>query len=42
MVKKVVIRTIPRDAKTGQIVKMDYALKHPNTTVIEHRKVFKK
>jgi len=31
--------TMPRDAKTGQIVTLDYAKKHPSTTTIEKRAV---
>lgn len=28
-----------RDARTGQYVPIDYAMKHPNTTVIETDKI---
>lgn len=41
MGKNIKVITIPRNAKNGQIVSMDYAKKHPATTTIERRKVIK-
>jgi len=42
MSKKKGVVKLGRDAKTGRFVPLDYAQKHPNTTVIETIKLPRK